>query len=88
LEKHRGWADIVSDILTSALNGTRRTRLMYSANLNSRRMEKYLGCLMELGLVEARNNSPVTYVTTDKGREWLRSYEKIKIGLFVEGEAS
>jgi predicted transcriptional regulator len=52
---------------------------MYQANLSFRRREKYVEDLIRLGLIGAKSNSPVTYTTTERGREWLKNYEKIRL---------
>ncbi len=79
MEKRRSRADIVADILSVTLNGARKTQLMYQANLSFRRREKYVGDLIGLGLMDVISHSPVTYTTTERGREWLKNYEKIKL---------
>lgn len=79
MEGRRGRVDVIADILSLALNGVRKTQLMYQANLNFRRREKYVESLIGLGLIDVKSNSPVTYTTTERGREWLKNYEKIKL---------
>lgn len=79
MEKRRSRADIIADILSVALDGARKTQLLYRANLSFRRREKYVGDLIGLGLMDVRSYSPVAYTTTDLGREWLKNYEKIKL---------
>ena len=75
----RSRLDIVSDILSAALGGIRKTQLMYRTNLNFRRREKYIEDLVGLGMIDVGSHSPVTYTTTERGREWLKNYEKIKL---------
>ena len=77
--ERRGRTDIIADILSATLDGIRKTQLMYRANLSFRRREKYTEDLIRLGLIDIKSNSPVTYTTTEQGREWLKNYEKIKL---------
>ena len=79
VEKRRGRTDIISDILSAALGGIRKTQLIYRTNINFKRREKYIEDLVGFGLMEVRSHSPMTYTTTERGREWLKSYEKIKL---------
>ena len=72
--------DIIADILSTSLNGARKTQLMYQTNLNFSRREKYVEELIRLGLVKVRSHSPVTYTTTKRGQEWLKNYGKIRLG--------
>lgn len=72
--ERRGRIQIVVDILTEALNGSNKTRIMYRANLNFLRFERYFSDLLEKGLI-AELNSPrgkVVYRTTDKGKRFLK----------------
>lgn len=50
---------------------------MYRANLNFAQRKKYLTEALNSGLVEVRVRSPLVYVTTEKGHEWLRNYKKL-----------
>ena len=79
VEARRSRMDIIADILSTSLNGTRKTQLMCQTNLNFSRREKYVEELIRLGLMEVGSNSPVTYITTERGQEWLKNYEKIKL---------
>jgi predicted transcriptional regulator len=75
----RSRLDIVSEILSEALGGIRKTQLMYRANLSFKRREKYVKDLISLGLIEIRSGSFTAYITTKRGQEWLKNYEKIKL---------
>ena len=71
----RGKIEIVIDILSVALGGARKTEIVYKANLNFKRIERYLPFLEERGLMES--SGPI-YKTTEKGKEFLRGYEKME----------
>ena len=72
--------EVIADILVEALNGANKTRVMYKANLNFLRFERYLSELLEKELMVELNNprSGVIYRTTDKGRELLRVLKKVQ----------
>jgi predicted transcriptional regulator len=73
--KRRGRTEVVCDILSEALEGVNKTRLMYHCNMNFLRFNRYLEELLEAGLlvrVDSNPNSVVLYKTTDNGRELLR----------------
>jgi len=66
--------EVVADILTEALNGANKTRIMYRANLNFLGFHKYFSELLDKGLI-VREDTPdgrVVYRTTDKGRRFLK----------------
>ena len=75
--KRRGRVEILSDILKAAINGARGTHIMYKANLNFVQRKKYLTEALNAGLIGVRVRSPLVYVTTEKGHEWLKNYRKL-----------
>jgi predicted transcriptional regulator len=77
----RDWHDIMADILevTDKEGGVNKTRIVYRANLNFRRLEGYMEDLTESNLL--RENSiggDALFETTEKGREFLSHYRKIR----------
>ena len=78
--RRRSRMEVIADILVEALNGANKTRVMYRANLNFLRFERYLSELLEKELMVELNNprSGVIYRTTDKGRELLRMLKKVQ----------
>jgi len=71
----RSRAEVIVDILSEALSGANKTRLMYRCNLNFVRFNRYLRELLDSGLIECFGSNPgdlVLYRTTDKGRELLQ----------------
>ncbi len=74
VEKRRGRAEIIVDILSAAIEETKKTQIVYKANLNFRRARKYLPYLEEKGLIETIGSE---YKTTEKGKQFLRDYQKI-----------
>ncbi len=75
----RSRLDIIECILSNAENGSRKTRLIYQCNLSVSQFNKYASSLLEGKLLETQisGNKVVTYHTTDKGKEFLRDYQKI-----------
>jgi predicted transcriptional regulator len=57
--------DITIAILKIAMDGAKKTQIVYGANLNSTIANKYLARLEEKKLIEQKGN---LFVTTDKGR--------------------
>ena len=71
--KNRNRLEIVRDMLSVASEKTKKTRIMYQANLSFRLMEKYLNSLLESGLLECVDDS--SYLITSRGKEFLQMYE-------------
>ena len=70
---NRSSLDIVRDMLSVASDSARKTRIMYQANLSFVQLEKYLGDLLEKGLLGRDGDS--YYLTTKKGLEFLKLYD-------------
>jgi len=66
---------IITDILAEGLTPASKTRIMYKANLNFLRFQRYFSELLENGLIIRENvsdNGVDYYKTTDKGRDLLQ----------------
>jgi len=78
--KHRrSRAEVIVNILSEALSGANKTRLMYRCNMNFLRFNRYLKELMDAGLIELVDTSPddvAVYKTTEDGRELLKVLRK------------
>jgi len=74
--RRRDRHDIVLDILKIARGGKRKTQIMYRARLSYGQLKAYLGLLNDKGLLESNNGF---YHTTDKGLEFIRTYEEISL---------
>ena len=72
-KKYRHGLEIARDMLSVASVKVKKTRIMYQANLSYRLLEKYLGSLLENGLVQCGDDS--FYVITRKGKDFLQMYE-------------
>lgn len=71
--KSRGMVEIMACILETCLEGTKKTQIMYRANLTSRSINRYLELLVEQGMLEKLE----MYRTTVKGRRYLEYFEGI-----------
>jgi len=71
--------EIIADMLRVGENGAGKTEIMYSANMSYTQIQKYLGFLMNQGLVDRVEvgNPVVTYQVTDKGLKILKSIDNI-----------
>lgn len=76
--KRRSKLDLYADILKAVKDESRKTHIVFEANLNFKRCEKYLEKLKENGLVEINAHSPLQWDITDKGREYLEKYDQIR----------
>jgi len=74
-KKRRSKLEIIADVLSAARGGANKTAIAHNANLNFNRVENYLSYLVEKGLMEHTDGE---YKTTEKGREFLRDYQKMK----------
>jgi len=73
---YRGRLEIIRDVLQvaegSGDNGSKKTHIMYGANLSYKLLTRYLGEVLDAGLVCVEG---ACYSITDKGREFLETYE-------------
>jgi len=69
------------DILDEAFRGVNKTKIVYRANLNFMRFEKYFHEFMEKGLIEVAenpDNNTTLYKTTEKGKELLELLKEVQ----------
>lgn len=72
LPKHRSGLEIAVDVLSIVSVRTRKTRIMYQANLSFRLIEKYLAVLLQQGLLKCEAGR--CYLITQRGRRFLQMY--------------
>ena len=70
--KHRSGLEIAVDVLSIVSVRTRKTRIMYQANLSFRLIEKYLAVLLEQGLLKCEAGR--CYLITQRGKKFLQMY--------------
>jgi predicted transcriptional regulator len=75
LGNYRGRLDIIADILDVVSGDAKKTKIMYQANLSYAITQKYLAELTEASLISFKDEK-LCYVLTDKGREFLRTYQE------------
>lgn len=75
-KRKRNREQIIASILRTARNGAPKTRIMYMSFLSLMVLNKYLGYVIHRGFLylDARTGK---YLTTDKGLEYLRSFEEM-----------
>ncbi|MBS7634659.1 hypothetical protein KEJ34_04070 [Candidatus Bathyarchaeota archaeon] len=78
--KQRSRIDIIACILDNSNGGSRKTRLIYKCNLSFSQFNHYKNYLIDNDLLKVSNNNDGTEIfdVTEKGREFLRDYKKIK----------
>jgi predicted transcriptional regulator len=78
-KNNRGKIQIMGDVLDLATSGTKKTSLIYRANLSYEQVHLYLGQLIAKRMI-TQDMSPddgVVYRTTEKGREFLLFYTRL-----------
>ena len=77
IEQRRSSIEVIADMLRLGEAG--KTEIMYSANMSYQQLQKYLGFLLELGLINkvTVGNPVVTYRVTRKGLRLLRNIDSI-----------
>lgn len=69
--RHRSKLQIIADMLFAAGKGSRKTHIMYGANLSYELTNRYLTDLLDAGLIELSDDA---YVVTEKGKEFLKGF--------------
>ncbi len=79
----RSRTDIIANLLSNAVSGSRKTRLIYRCNLSVAQFNKYTNYLIDSQLLERSvesikgKKSYEVYQTTQKGIEFLSDYKRI-----------
>ena len=71
----RSETDIIAGILDEAIEGAKKTHIMYRCNLSYRQLQAYLKLLLSMKLLALHSD---LYKTTMKGLEFLKAYRKLK----------
>ncbi len=73
--KYRSRLQIIADVLSVTIHGTRKVQIMFKANLSYALLCRYLADVMEAGLVCCEEN-PNLYRITQKGRNFLERFRE------------
>lgn len=73
----------MASVLSVATAGRTKTYVMHKCNLSYRQLQAYLGILRENGLLKIeshkrKSNAWEIFVTTDRGRAFLKAYDDLK----------
>jgi predicted transcriptional regulator len=74
-KERRGKLEIMVEILAICRGGALKTEIVYKANLNFKRVGSYLPFMEKRNLIESSGS---VFKTTDKGKEFLDNYHKVK----------
>lgn len=81
--RHRGRIDIIANILKEAIDGAKKTQIMYRCNLSFRQLQIYLNLLIEknfLQVVHAKGSGSIEFFEiTGKGTAFLKAYKNISV---------
>lgn len=72
---NRSKIDIIVQVLTAAIGGETRTRIMYKSYLSHGQARGYLDMLLHDGLIERPRLN--RYYTTEKGMQFIETYEHL-----------
>jgi predicted transcriptional regulator len=75
LASYRGKLDIIADILAVASRKSKKTQIMYQANLSFRLLQKYLAEVSRASLICFEEETQC-YDLTSKGQEFLEAYRQ------------
>lgn len=74
----RSKLDVYADTLNAVKDSSRKTHIVYKANLNFKRCEDYLEELKDNGLIKVEAHSPLQWDITEKGRRFLERYDQLR----------
>jgi len=79
MNRRRSSIEIIADMLKVGENGAGKTEIMYSVNMSYTQIQKYLGFLLNHGLIHKVEvgNPVVTYHVTEKGANLLRNIDTV-----------
>ena len=78
VNNRRSEIEIISEILSLAKEGTRKTRILYQTNLSYTQLQAYLSYLINTDVLKIENNNSVkTFITTKKGLSLMENINKV-----------
>ena len=78
MKQRRSSLDIMARILEIAVNGAKKTHIVYGANLNFKLLQKYLEELERAGLILNGVQKGGLIKTTEKGIQYLNHYRDLR----------
>ena len=86
--RKRDWGEITIDILEATLKPEKKVRIMYKANLNFDRFDKYFQEFLSKGLITRHdgNDGKTFYLISEQGRTLLEALKKA-VDIFDSAEA-
>jgi predicted transcriptional regulator len=72
--RYRSRLDIMADVIKITITGAKKTQIMFKANLSYKLLQIYMRTLLDEGLI---SQSDGKYVATDRGKEFLETYQKL-----------
>jgi predicted transcriptional regulator len=78
--------DLLAHLLETARNSTTKTRIESQWSRNPELIDHSLTLMTNLGLLSETHNSPVSFVTTRKGLQFLSDYKHLREQLPFEKE--
>jgi predicted transcriptional regulator len=80
---HRSQVDIIANILQVAVEGAKKTHIMYGCNLSFRQLQTYLGLLLDRRLLKTvsetgGDGNPAFFQTTARGQSFLNVYHNLR----------
>ncbi|MCJ7570795.1 MAG: winged helix-turn-helix domain-containing protein [Candidatus Thermoplasmatota archaeon] len=75
----RSESEIIAQILYSAEKETKKTQLLYKANISYKHFTKYFNFLLEKEFIKIKkqNNTTKIYQTTEKGEHFLKDINNV-----------
>jgi len=83
-QQKRNRFETMDTILKLCVKGSKKTHIMYRANLSHQQLEKYLAILLERNLLAIEQG---IYVTTPRGMVFIEKFKELR-GFMNEGGAN
>lgn len=69
---------MIAAVLEAAIDGSNFTRIMFTAYMSYQQSCEYIDLVIKRGLLHLDKSRKI-YTTTEKGKEFLGMYEKIRL---------
>ncbi len=76
--------DVLAQMLEMAEIGTTKNKIAFQMDLHHELVDKSLNLLTNLDLLKETRNSPISFVITQKGLQFLHDYLNLKKEMAVE----